>query len=342
MDKVRLGKSGLMVTRVGLGGIPIQRLSDDDAVSVVRRCLDLGINFIDTAIGYTTSEARIGKAISGRREGLILATKSMARKPEGLRANLEQSLKSLGVESIDLYQFHGVNDNVAYEKVLDILDVAEGARREGKVKHIGITSHQMDVAKKAAISGKFETLMFPFSFLGSEPAEQLLPLCRQHDVGFIAMKPLAGGMLQNATLAFKYLLQFPDVVSIPGIERLHEIDEIMRVVEGSWTLTEAERDEMQRIAAELGTRFCRRCDYCQPCSQNIQISTVMNTPSFFKRVTAQQIFTGWLGEAVEKAALCTRCGECEERCPYNLPIRDMIAEYYNLYEERKRQHQLAC
>ena len=343
MDRIRLGRSSMMVTRIGFGGIPIQRLSEEGAISVVSRCLDLGINFIDTANAYTNSEGRIGKAISGRSEGLILATKSTSRKADGIRAHLEQSLRRLRVDTIDLYQFHGISDFNAYDQVISgLCHVVEEARRMGKVKHIGITSHNMEVAQEAAKSGRFETLMFPFNFITCEPAEQLLPLCRENDVGFIAMKPLAGGMLGNTTLAFKYLLQFPDVVAIPGIEQPHEIDEIVQVIDGPWELTEAEKGEMQRLREELGTRFCRRCDYCQPCPEGIPLSLVMVTPSFFKRIPPEGIFSGWIGQGMEKAALCTKCGDCEERCPYNLPIRDMLEEYCNQYQEQKRRYDMTA
>ncbi|MFC2043887.1 aldo/keto reductase [Chloroflexota bacterium] len=339
MNKIRLGKSGLIVTRMGFGGIPIQRLSEEDAISVVRRCLDHGINFIDTAPAYTTSEERIGKAISGRRESLILATKSHSRQAEPIRENLELSLKRLRVESIDLYQFHGVNNFDAYEQVLRLFDVFEEARRAGKIKHIGITSHQPDVAKEAVKSGKFETLMFQFNFINREAAEQLLPLCRENDVGFIAMKPLAGGMLENTPLAIKYLLQFPDAVPIVGVQTLSEIDEIMAVVNGPWELTNAERDEMERLRTELGDRFCRRCDYCQPCSQGIPISMVNILPAILKSNHPEKVFAGQFTTGLEKAVLCEKCGECEPRCPYNLPIREMVEEYSNLYEREKGKYQ---
>jgi len=342
MDRIRLGKTNMMVSKLGFGGIPIQRVSEDEAVAVVKRCLELGINFIDTANAYTNSEERIAKAISGRREGLILATKSGSRKREGVERHLKRSLSQLGVESIDLYQFHGVNDFDAYGKVLDPngpMAVVQEAKRAGLVKHIGITSHSMDVAKEAVKSDRFETIMFPFNFITCEPAEELLPLARDHDVGFIVMKPLAGGMLQNATIAFKYLLQFPDVVSIPGIERVHEIEEIIQVLEGPWQMTEAEQSEMQRLREELGTRFCRRCDYCQPCPEGIPISLVMTANSFVKRLPPETLFSGWIADGLAKGADCTKCGDCEERCPYGLPIREMVEENANLYQAEKRKYQ---
>jgi predicted aldo/keto reductase-like oxidoreductase len=184
--------------------------------------------------------------------------------------------------------------------------------------------------------------MFPFNFIVREAANELLPLAREHDVGFIAMKPLAGGMIDNATIAFKYLLQFHDVVSIPGIEKTHEVEEIVQVLAGPRALTEAEQAEMQQLREELGTRFCRRCDYCQPCPTEIPISLVMVFDSIAKRMPLEVLFSSFT-DAMEKAASCTECGDCEERCPYHLPIREMITEQVKLYqtERTKCQEQLA-
>jgi predicted aldo/keto reductase-like oxidoreductase len=340
MEKIRLGKTGMTVTRLGFGGIPIQRLSENDAVKVVKKCLDLGINYFDTANGYTTSEERIGKAVKGRRHDVYIATKTFPGTPDFIEKNLDLSLKRLNTDYIDLYQFHGINDKANLEKILDpengLYKVFEKAKKAGKIRHIGITSHQIDIAKEQVKTGRFETMMFPFNFITNEPAQELLPLCREQDMGFIVMKPLAGGMLDDANLAFKYLLQFPDIVTIPGIEKIHEIEEIARIYEGPQKITVAERKKMKQMAEELGTRFCRRCDYCQPCSQEIPISMVMTFPSFVKRLPPDWYLKGGLiPVAMAKAATCTECGECEERCPFNLPIREMIKESYNLYEKVK-------
>jgi len=338
MEKTRLGRTNMMVTRLGFGGIPIQRLSEEDAVAVVQKCQDLGVTFMDTANGYTTSEERIGKAIGGRRQGLILATKSGARDREGVEKHLALSLKNLGVEYIDLYQFHGVSTSDALEKVLDPKGpraVLEDAKKAGKIRHIGITSHSLEVAKEAVKSDQFETVQFPFNFITSEPADELVPLAKKHDVGFIAMKPMAGGLLDNATIAFKYLLQFPDVVPIPGIEQAWEIEEIVKLYQGPKQMTEEELAEMQRMRDELGTRFCRRCDYCQPCPQEIPISTVMNITSFVKRMPPERVFAGGIAVGMERAATCTECGDCEEKCPYDLPIREMVAERVEWYGQRR-------
>jgi predicted aldo/keto reductase-like oxidoreductase len=342
MEKIRLGRTNLMVSRIGFGGIPVQRLNDDEAVAVVKKCLDLGINYIDTANAYTTSERRIGKAIaSASRRDLIIATKSGARTKEGVEQHLANSLKQLGTGYIDLYQFHGVNDSKNLEMVLKRdgpISVVEKAMKEGTVKHMGITSHSMDAAKEAVKTDLFETIMFPFNFITSEPATDLLPLCRERDVALIAMKPLAGGMLDNVPIAFKYLLQFPDVVPLVGIEKTWEIEEIVNLLSKSWTLTKSERAEMDKMKAELGAKFCRRCDYCQPCTADIVISTVMNIPSFAKRMPPERIFSGNLAEVMQKAYDCTDCGDCETRCPFNLPIREIMKERREWYEKQKEEY----
>jgi hypothetical protein len=342
MEKLRLGRTGMMVTRLGFGGIPIQRVSEDEAVAVVRRCLEMGINFIDTANAYTTSEERIGKAIMGQRDRPIIATKTGHRERQGVEQHLKVSLERLGVDSIDLYQFHGVSDSRSLEMVLapgGPMAAVQEAKKAGKVKHIGITSHSMDIAKEAVKTGQFETIMFPFNFITCEAADELLPLAREHDVGFIAMKPLAGGLLDNVTIAFKYLFQFPDIVPIPGIEKPHEIEEIVRVLAGPREMTKSEQRQMERLRKELGTRFCRRCEYCQPCTEEIRISTVMNIRSFAKRMSPERIFTGRFAEMMSGAANCTECGDCEERCPYHLPIREMISEQVRWYREEKAKYE---
>lgn len=335
MQTVRLGKTELQVTRVGFGGIPIQRLDEAEAIRVVQRCLDLGVNLIDTANSYTTSEEYIGKAIAGRRGQLILATKTAAQDRATALEHLELSLKRLNVQVIDLWQLHNVSSFEAYEQVLGsggALEAAQQALATGKVRHVGITSHSMDVALKAVSSGLFETVQFPFNFVTNEAVEKLVPLALEHDVGFIAMKPFGGGMLSNANLAIKYLLQFDHVVPDPGIEKVQEIEEIAAILAGPWGLTEAEREQIARIRAEVGIRFCRRCGYCEPCPEGVRISLVMNLPSLWKRMPAERLTTGNLLAAIQTGGKCIECGECETKCPYLLPIREMIAEYMASYE----------
>ncbi len=335
MKTIRLGKTGLEVSRVGFGGIPTQRLAEDEAIKVVQRCLDLGITFLDTANAYSTSEERIGKAIAGRREQVVIATKTTARDRATAQQHLELSLKRLNTDYIDLWQFHNVSTFEAYEQVLapnGAVEAAQEALRAGKIRHIGLSVHSMDVALKAVPSGYFETVQFPFNFVTNEAATELIPLAQKHDVGFIAMKPMAGGLLDNAVLAIKYLLQFDHVVPDPGIERVEEIEEIVGIVQGPWELTSRKWQEIERIRAQVGTRFCRRCGYCQPCLQGVSIVLIMNLRSFWKRLPAERFSTGWLAKALESTDNCIECGECEDKCPYDLPIREMIVENMAFYE----------
>jgi uncharacterized protein len=335
MRSVKLGKTELMVSRVGFGGIPIQRLTEAEAVSVVQRCLDLGVTLLDTANGYTTSEARIGKAIAGRRHQVVIATKTAARDRSTALKHLELSLTRLNTDYLDLWQLHNVSTPEAYDQVLGpdgAMEAAQEALRAGKIRHIGVSSHSMDMALQAVPSGHFETIQFPFNFVTDEAAKELLPLARQHDVGFIAMKPMAGGMLSDARLTIKHLLQFDNVVPDPGIQTIEEIEQIAEIVNEDWTLTPHEWQEIERIRGEMETRFCRRCDYCQPCPQQVRISTAVTVQSFWRRFPPERFFNGFVADAIESARRCGDCGECEDRCPYHLPIREMLAENVAFYD----------
>lgn len=343
METFTLGRTNMRVSRIGFGGIPIERLGENEAVAVVKRCLDLGVNFIDTANGYSTSEENIGKAIKGRRDGVYIATKSHSRNPEEIKKHIELSLIRLGTDYIDLYQFHGVSDDVSLKKILEpggVYSVVLESQAKGVVKHIGFSSHHIDVACKAVETDLFETVMIPFNFIASEAADKLLPLCRKHNVGFIAMKPLAGGMIDNASLCFKYLLQFPDVLPIPGIERIGEIEQIMEIFYSAARMTKTDLKEMDGYRKFLGTRFCHRCDYCQPCPAGIPISGVMTVKSAYKRLPPHRFNSPMITNTMQKAVNCTRCGECEKRCPYHLPIREMIVEHLAWYQDVLKQMQV--
>jgi len=312
MKTVRLGKTGLEVSRIGMGGIPIQRPSLDEAVKVIHRCLDLGVNFIDTAPAYGNSEERIGKAIAGRREQVILATKGHGRDKATAQEYLERSLKRLNTDYIDLWQFQNVSTFENYEQVLGPgggMEAAQEALNAGKVRHIGISTHSLDVALKAVSSGYFETILFPFNFVANEAADELVPLARGHDVGFIAMKPFAASMVEDANLAIKYLMQFDNVVPIPGIQKVEEIEEIVDILNGSWELTPQERQETEEIRAQLGTQFCRQCEYCQPCLQGVHIITLINIPLIWNLFPHEWFLSSrYVTDAVESGRNCNQCG----------------------------------
>lgn len=322
---------------MGIGGIPIQRPPLNEAITTIRRALDLGVNLIDTSIAYGDSEERIGRAIAGRREQAIVATKGRWQDKTTALENIERSLSRLNTDYIDLWQFHGVNSLEWFNRILGPGGAMEGAlhaQQAGKVRHIGLSSHSPDVARAAIISGHVETIQFPFNFVARELAEELVPLAHQHDVGFIAMKPFAGGMLQKANLSIKYLLQFEDVVPIPGIEKTAEIEEIVDIVNHEpWKLTPSERQEIEAIRAQVGTRFCRRCGYCMPCPQEVKIQPLMTLPVLWDLwPPSERSNRAFMREVAGSAKNCVRCGECETKCPYELPIREMIVEHVALYE----------
>ena len=327
MRTTTLGNTGLVVSAVGFGGIPIQRVSDDDAVKAIHAALDCGVTFIDTAEGYSDSQRKIGKAIKGRRDGLVLATKSGQRSREGMLAAVEKARREMGAECIDIFQFHGVSNKGAYDALKESGGALEGlleAKEKGHVAHIGVTSHSLDLAIEMAGDDAFETMQFPFNLVTSEPKDELIPTCREKGRGFIVMKPLCGGQYRDADLAFKYLNQFPDIVAIPGIEKPEEIRQIAKIVDSGVTLEGDDAKRAEEIAADLGTKFCRRCGYCLPCPNGVPISTCMVWDSFVARMSREALATGFGRRIAEGGSKCVECGECEPKCPYGLPIMEMV------------------
>ncbi|MCL4535067.1 MAG: aldo/keto reductase [Bacteroidetes bacterium] len=337
-----LGKTGALVSRVGFGGIPIQRLQEEEAIAVVQSVLDMGVTFIDTANSYSNSEERIGKALAacrpGRRGEIFLATKTNQRSKAGAAEHLSLSLHRLQTNYIDLYQFHNVADADTMAQVLGpggAYEAVAEAKAAGLVRHIGVSSHSPETAKQLVKSGKFETIQFPFNFITRELGEELLPLTVEHNVGFIAMKPLDGGTLDRVDLAFKYLLQFPNVVPDPGIDAPEQMRQIIDIAEGDLTITAQDLADMEAIRAEVGTRHCRRCGYCQPCPTDISIPQVLSLPASFKRSSPARFFSPKTQQNVADAEQCTECGQCEEQCPYRLPIREMLKAATAFYREKE-------
>ena len=305
---------------------------------MVKGCLDLGVNFLESGRAYTISERCIGSAIAGRRDGLVLVSKTARRGKEKAAADLKVSLQELGVDYIDLYQLHNVSDMETYDRVTGpsgALSALQGARESGIIGHIGISCHTMEPAKRAVASGLFETVQYALNFLANDAAKELLPLCREHGVDFIVMKPMGGGALEYPDIAIKYLMQFPDVAILLGVEKVAEMEEAVQIISGPREMNKEEKRRMAELARELGSKFCRRCDYCQPCTEGISISTVMSMRTFWKRLPADQFFSGWIAEAIEKGFSCSHCGDCEERCPYHLPIQDIMEENLEWYKEEK-------
>ncbi|MHA1135739.1 MAG: aldo/keto reductase [Candidatus Thorarchaeota archaeon] len=337
LKTMRLGKTELEVSRIGIGGIPILRMDEVDAIDIVSYALDLGITFIDTANAYTssktTSEELVGKGVAGRREKVVIATKTSVRTMKGSQKHLELSLKRLATDYIDIWQFHGVNDAKAYKRIMakdGAMVTAKQAIETGVIRHIGFSSHAIDIALKMVESGNFETVQYPINFVNNEAVDELVPLAKKMDVGFIGMKPFAGGHLRHADIAIKYLLQFDNVLPDPGVQRFQELKQIVDIVEGSWELTEFDEKRIQEKRNELGSRFCRWCDYCAPCPNGVSISWVMNAqlvPSYGDR------YYNNTAKAIETAKNCVQCGECETKCPYDLPIMKTIKENVEYFEK---------
>lgn len=337
---VRLGRSEMHVTAVGFGGIPIQRVSEAEAVRVVRRALDGGINWIDTANGYGTSEERIGRALDGYdRRRVLLFTKSQARRPGELGRQIELSLERLRTGYLDLFQFHLVPDADTWQEMLGngAMEVVRSYRERGTIRHVGASAHTPEAALAVLGHPEVEILQYPFNFIVEREGLEVLEACRRADIGFIAMKPFAGGVLSSASACIRFLLQHPAVATDPGFERPEEVDEVLGLWREAAPLSEADRTLIARMQEELGTRFCRRCGYCSPCPQGVEIIPLMTMDSLIRRFPASALTgDGWIAGAARSAGACTECGQCEQRCPYQLPIIDGIQEGARLWRESVR------
>lgn len=329
MKEKILGKTGIRVRVLGFGGIPIQRVSEDEAIRVVRRCYDLGINYFDTARAYTVSEERIGKALEDFRDDVVIATKSGRRTKNEVLQELETSLKNLRTKWIDIYQLHNVATKETWEQVKapgGALEALRKARDEGKILHLGITSHNPTLLKEIVKENIFETILVPYNYLATLPAEELLPICHNNKVGTVIMKPLGGGAFSNAKTALKFLLNDKNVdVIIPGMISTQEVDENIAATSASLKLSSEELKLIEKDRKELGNEYCRGCDYCQPCQQEIPISFVLRTETqFLKRMGWSSNLENQLQKAKELVPTCLKCGECESRCPYHLQIRELL------------------
>ena len=323
-----LGKSGLKISRLGFGGIPIQRIDEAGTAPLMRQLLDAGVNYIDTARGYTVSESYLGEALEGIREHFVLATKSMARDKEGMAKDIDISLHNLKTDYIDLYQIHNPTPG-DLEKVCapgGALEALQEAKAAGKIGHIGITLHTYPLFEKALEMDWVETIMFPYNIVETQ-GEDLIAKCTEKNIGFIAMKPLAGGAIEDATLALRFIAANDNVtVVIPGMAAPEEIAQNIAAVCDNAPLSDKEKADMEAVRASLGTHFCRRCNYCAPCTAGISIYSVFLMDGYLTRYGladwAKMRYAG-----MEKTASdCIECGVCETRCPYNLPIRQMMKE----------------
>jgi len=340
MKSIQLGKTGLLVSEVGFGAIPIISLGFNAGVSVVRHCYERGITFFDTANIYGDSERKIGRALEPVRDRVVLATKTLNRETEGAAKHISYSIDNLKTDRIDLYQFHNISNEEDLEKIIapsGALEAVEKARAEGKIRFIGFSSHDMATAIKACRTGLFSTVQFPFNFIEEEPADELFKVAQELGMGIIGMKPLGGGLLERADLCFRFLQQHPYVLPIAGIQSWEEADEIIQLYDSPKSLSEADHKEIEKIRSQLGKTFCHRCGYCLPCEQGVRILEVMEFRSFARRLAPSGVIK-LTRAAMETIDNCTECEECQDRCPYNLPIPELLKENLARFKDLVSRH----
>ena len=323
-----LGKTGLQISRLGFGGIPIQKIDAKGTRVLIDELIRQGVNFIDTARGYTVSEEYLGYALRGVRDKFVLATKSMARTADAMARDIDISLHNLGTDYIDLYQIHnpGAKDLEMVIAEGGALEALQAAKAAGKIGHIGITLHSVELFANVLELPWVETVMFPYNIVETQ-GEELIARCAEKNIGFICMKPMAGGAIDDAHIAMRFIVSNPHVsVVIPGMADTEEIAQNVQAAANTAPLSQAEQDKVAAIRAQLGTNFCRRCNYCAPCTVGINIPAVFLFEGYFSRYDLKQWAASRYATLGKTASDCIGCGDCESRCPYSLPIRQMLGD----------------
>ena len=337
MKKIRLGRTELMVGASSFGALPIQRLSKPEAVKLLREAYELGMNYFDTAHGYTDSEEKIGMALSDVRKDIIISTKSPAKDKKTLLEDIETSLERMKTDYIDLLQLHNPDTLPDPEDPDGLYGGLLEAKRQGMIRHIGITNHSLERAVAAVKSGKYETIQYPFSSLASEEEIALTQLAKQEDVGFIAMKGLSGGLITNAATTFSFIKQYDNVVLIWGIQRESELLEFIEMEKNPPAYDDAMKALIEKDRRELAGNFCRGCGYCKPCPAGIDIPTMARMSLLLRRSPYQRYMTEEFKEQMMVIEQCLHCNACMSRCPYHLNTPELLQEnlkdYLQFYEE---------
>jgi len=339
MEKLRLGRTNIIAARSGFGALPIQRISSDDAGLILQKAYHNGINFYDTARAYTDSEEKVGRALSGVRNHIYIATKTIAKDKASLFKDLETSLKALKTDTIDIYQLHNPSELPDYDDPDGLYQALLEAKAKGYIRFIGITNHRLSLALQAAEDKRFDTIQFPLSSLSSDDDIKLIRLCKENDIGLIAMKAMSGGLITNAASTFAFLRQFDNVLPIWGMQRESELDEFLSFEKNPPVLDEAMQKIIDQDRRELAGSFCRGCGYCQPCPANIPIPTAARISLLLTRSPYQGFMTDEFKEQMERINNCTHCNHCKNHCPYGLDtpnlLKYMLGEYNKFYAEHK-------
>lgn len=329
MNKMLIGNTGIEACRIGLGGIPLQRVSEKDAVEVVRYALSKGIDFIDTARNYSTSEARVGQALKQTDKKVTVSSKSILRTSDGIRKEIDKSLKDLQLDYIDIYHCHSVANDEDYKRVTASDGALAGlvkAKEEGIIGYIGISSYNVDVMDKVVDDNLFETIMVGFNIIEPIAYKSVIPKAMEKKKGILAMKPLAGGVIGIPELALRWALSFPNMLVITGMETKEQVDKNWAVHEGNFSFTDEEKQQIVSLNKQFDGKFCHRCMYCEPCTVNIPIYKILSIKNMVGKNGPQELSSPDFEKTLDRAKNCIQCGDCLIRCPYNLPIPFMMKE----------------
>ena len=335
MRQITLGKTGITAPQNGFGALPIQRVSEDEAVKILRKAYEGGMTYFDTARAYTDSEVKLGKAFSeaGLRDKLFIATKTAATTPEGFWSDLETSLKNLQTDYIDLYQFHMVSQCYRPGDGTGMYECMLKAKEEGKIRHIGVTAHKLMVAKECIESDLYETMQFPLSYLSSEKEIELVKMCKDHNMGYIAMKGMAGGLINRSDAAMAFMTQFDNVMPIWGVQREKELDEWLSYFDNTPEMTDEISSFIEKEKTELAGDFCRGCGYCLPCPMGIKINNCARMSLMIRRAPSESwLSKEWQAE-MAKIDTCINCRACTKKCPYELSTPELLKKNYEDYKK---------
>ena len=331
MGFVTLGKTGIKAQKQAFGCLPIQRISKEDAVSLLHRAYDGGMNYFDTARAYSDSEEKVGAAFAGMRDKVYIATKTGATTAEGMWKDLEESLRMLQTDYIDVYQFHNPAFCPKPGGEDGLYDAALEAKKQGKIRHIAITNHRLSVAHEAIDSGLYETLQFPYSYLAGPQEQELVDKCKAADMGFIAMKGLAGGLIRDGMVAAAFMEQQPTVLPIWGVQHQWELDEFLSCIQEIPAMTAERQAVIDHDRKELSGDFCRGCGYCMPCPMGIEINNCARMSLMLRRAPAAGWLTEEWQEKMKKTETCLHCNKCSSKCPYGLDTPRLLKENYEDY-----------
>lgn len=334
MNTVRLGKTEIVTPKNGFGALPIQRISDEEAVKIIKRAVQSGITYFDTARGYTDSEHKLGLALSGIRDKVFIATKTMATDGDGLRRDLETSLRELNTDYVDLYQFHNPAVCPKPGDGSGLYEAALEAKAQGKIRHIGITNHRLAVAHEAIDSGLFETLQFPFCYLATDKDIEIVEKCKAADMGFIAMKSMSGGLITRSDAAYAFADLYDNVLPIWGVQRMSELEEFIALGENPPEMTEEMKAFIESEKEELSGDFCRGCGYCMPCPVGIKINDCARMSLMIRRAPVDIYMDKAHQEDMEKIEDCLNCRQCASKCPYGLDTPALLKKNLADYREQ--------